>query len=177
VRRAAPRNRRPTGCTLEVRCTATGGQIENGDFIRVEVCNQHSADGSWVPPQPGPDPAKQAELTQTLQNIQTLRVEKTVRETRVANGGAQAMAGVAAGREDDAIHADIARQQSAVKRLREDTRPHHPQGPQGLVSKKKRRTMKIKAPKTAYLHFCEDFRSRSNLHDFIEQSKECGVST
>ena len=123
----SPKPGRPTGCTLEVRCTATGGQIENGDFIRVEVCNQHSADGSWVPPQPGPDPAKQAELTQTLQTIQTLRVEKTVRETRVANGGAQAMAGIAAGREGDAIHADIARQQSAVKRLREDTRPHHPQ--------------------------------------------------
>ena len=91
-----PRPGRSTGCELEVHCTATADQILNGDYVRVRLIKQHCADGSWVPPQPGPDPAKQAELTQALQAVQELRVEKGVCEARIARGGAMS-AGAAAG--------------------------------------------------------------------------------
>ena len=69
---------RSTGCELEVHCTATADQILNGDYVRVRLIKQHCADGSRVPPQPGPDPAEQAELTKVLQAVQELRVEKGV---------------------------------------------------------------------------------------------------
>ena len=87
-----PRPGRSTGCELEVHCTATADQILNGDYVRVRLIKQHCADGSWVPPQPGPDPAKQAELTQALPAVQELRVEKGVCEARIARGGAMSAA-------------------------------------------------------------------------------------
>ena len=127
-----PRPGRSTGCELEVHCTATADQILNGDYVRVRLIKQHCADGSWVPPQPGPDPAKQAELTQALQAVQELRVEKGVCEARIARGGAMsagagsgAAAAAAAGRSSDTIGAEIRLKLCVVKQLRDENRPHH----------------------------------------------------